>query len=139
MLRKENPDTKKLTNNKPGFITTVNDKELWWNVPVKASSEVAHNWPDMIIWNMTKKLCYIIAFSCPADINIANKVSEKKKIYGSLIRNIQVIFENYSFVFIPIIVGTLGHLSKRRFTSIQNLGLTKNETKILLRNYKLCQ
>ena len=93
----------------------------------------------MIIWNMTKKLCYINEFSCPADINITNKVSEKEKIYGSLIRNIQVIFENYSFVFISIIVGALGHLPKHIFTSIQNLGLTKNETKILLRNYKLCQ
>ena len=78
ILRKENPDKKKLVNNETEFITTVNDKELWWNVPVKTSSRVPHNRPDMIFWDITKKLCYIIEFSCPADINIVNKVSEKE-------------------------------------------------------------
>ena len=29
ILRKENPDRKKLINNDTEFITTVNDKELW--------------------------------------------------------------------------------------------------------------
>ena len=85
ILRKEIPDKKKLINSETEFITTVNEKELWWNVPVKTSSKVPHSRPDMIVWDMTKKLCYIIEFSCPADINIANKVSEKENIYGPLI------------------------------------------------------
>ena len=53
---------------------TVNDKELWWNVPVKMSLKVPHDQPVMIAWDMTKKFCYIIEFSCPVDINIVNKV-----------------------------------------------------------------
>ena len=77
-LRKENQDKKKSINNEIEFIRTINDKELWWNVPVKLSSNVPHNRPDMMVWDMTKKLCYIIEFSCPADINIVNKVSEKE-------------------------------------------------------------
>ena len=137
ILRKENPDRKKLINNETEFITTVNDKELWWNVAVKTSSKVPHNRPDMIVWDMTKKLCYIIEFSCPADINIVNKVSEKENIYGPLIRNMQMMYENYSFMFIPIIVGALGHVPKCIFTNIENLGFTKNKTKKLVKKLQV--
>ena len=80
---------------------------------------------------MTKKLCYIIEFSCPADTNIINKISEKEKIYGPLIRNMQMMYKNYSFMIIPIVVGDLGHVPKCIFTNIQNLGFTKSETKKL--------
>ena len=137
ILRKENPDRKKLINNETEFITTVNDKELWWNVAVKTSSKVPHNRPDMIVWDMTKKLCYITEFSCPADINIVNKVSEKENIYGPLIRNMQMMYENYSFMFIPIIVGALGHVPKCIFTNIENLGFTKNKTKKLVKKLQV--
>ena len=68
------------------------------NVPVKTSSKVSYNRPDLIVWNMTKKLCYIIEYSCPADINIVNKFSEKENIYGPVIRNMQMMYENYSFI-----------------------------------------
>ena len=78
---------------------------------------------------MTKKLCYIIEFSCPADINIVNKVSEKENIYGPLIRNMQMMYENYSFMFIPIIVGALGHVPKCIFT--------KNKTKKLVKKLQV--
>ena len=82
------------------------------------SSKVPHNEPDMIVWDMTKKLCYIIEFRCPADINIVNKVPETESIYGPLIRNMQKIYENYSFIFIPIVVVALGHVAKCIFTKI---------------------
>ena len=137
ILRKENPDRKKLINNETEFITTVNDKELWWNVAVKTSSKVPHNRADMIVWDMTKKLCYIIEFSCPADINIVNKVSEKENIYGPLIRNMQMMYENYSFMFIPIIVGAIGHVPKCIFTNIENLGFTKNKTRKLVKKLQV--
>ena len=88
---------------------------------------------------MKKKLCYIIEFSCPADTNIVNKVSEKGNIYGPLIRNMQMMYENYSFMFIPIIVGALGYVPKCIFTNIQNLGFTKPKEKTLLRKYKFYQ
>ena len=86
---------------------------------------------------MTKKLCYIIKFSCPADTNIVDKVSEKENIYGPLIRNMQTMYENYSFMFIPIIVGALGYVPKCIFTNIQNLDFTKNETKKLVKKLQI--
>ena len=49
ILWKQNPDKKKLINNETEFFRTVDDKELWWNLPVKRSSKVSHNRPDMIV------------------------------------------------------------------------------------------
>ena len=48
----------------------------------------------------------------------------------------QRMYENYSFMFIPIIVDALVHVPKCIFTSIQNLGFTKNETNKLA---KICK
>ena len=48
ILQKENPDKKKLVNNETEFIMAVNDKELWWKIPVKTSSRFPHNQPDAI-------------------------------------------------------------------------------------------
>ena len=87
----------------------------------------------MTVWSMLNKLWYVIEFSWPADIKIVNKVLEKENINRPLIRNMQMMYENYSFMFIPIIVGTLGHVPNCIFTNIQNLGFTKNETKKLVK------
>ena len=87
-------------------------------VPVQSSSKVPHNQPDMLIWGMAKALCSIIQFSWPAYFNIVNKMSGKKKIYGSLIRNIPLMHENHSFMFLPIFLGPLGHVQKCIFTII---------------------
>ena len=50
ILQKENRNKKRLINSETEFITTANDKQLWWNIPVKTSSKVPHNRPDMIFW-----------------------------------------------------------------------------------------
>ena len=87
---------------------------------VERTSKPTCNPPDMIDRDMTKKLCYIIEFSCLANINIVNTVSEKEN-------------KNYSFMCITIIVGALGQVPKYIFTNIQNLGFTKKETKKLVK------
>ena len=87
---------------------------------VERTSKPTCNPPDMIDRDMTKKLCYIIEFSCLANINIVNTVSEKEN-------------KNYSFMCITIIVGALGQVPKCIFTNIQNLGFTKKETKKLVK------
>ena len=49
----------------------------------------------------------------------------------------QMMYENYRFMFIPIIVGVLGHVPECLFTNIQNLGFTKNETKKLAKKLQV--
>ena len=40
-------------------------------------------------------------------------------------------------MFIPIIVGTLGHVPNCIFTNIQNLGFTKSKTKKLVKKLQV--
>ena len=128
----ENTDKQKLINNKTEFITTVNNKEPRWNVPVKTSLNVPRNRLGIIVWDKTQKLCDVIEFRCSGDINIAYKVLEKESIYGQSIKNMKMIYENHNFMFIPIIIVALGHVPKYIFTNIQNFGYTKNEPKKLV-------
>ena len=43
----------------------------------KTAMKIAHNKPDLIIWNRESKICSVIEFSSPLDININKKVNEK--------------------------------------------------------------
>ena len=70
------PDKRKLINNETDFITTVSDKELWQNVSVKITPKVPHNRPDIIVWDITNKLCYIIDCSCQA---LSTRFQRRKK------------------------------------------------------------
>ena len=52
-------------------------------------------------------MCSIVEFSCPADINITQKVNDKINVYGLLIRNLQIMYPQYKFNMILTIVGAL--------------------------------
>ena len=38
------------------------------------------------------------------------KIQEKENIYGPLLRNLQILYPEYSYQFIPIIIGALGSI-----------------------------
>ena len=69
----------------------------------------------------------MVEFSCPADINVSKKVSEKENIYGPLIRSMQLLYPDYKFEFIPIIVGALGSIPTCLLQGIEHLGFTGKE------------
>ena len=64
----------------------------------------------MLIWNHNEKLCSIIKFNCPAVINIPRKINEKMNTYGLLLRNLQILYPEYKFEMIPVVVGALGYV-----------------------------
>ena len=107
----------------PDQIYNTNDKEYCWDKPITTATKIKHNKPDLVIWNKTEKICTIIEFSCPADINISKKIAEKTDNYGPLIRNLQIMYPQYRFMFVPIIVGTFGWVPKSLKDELQCLGI----------------
>ena len=102
----------------------------------------------MIIWNNEVKTCQVVEFSCPADINVSKKVSEKENIYGPLIRSMQLLYADYKFEFIPIIVGALGSIPICLLQGIDRLGFTGKESnriinvlqqKSIIGTFKICK
>ena len=62
--------------------------EYWWNISIKTAAKIPHNKPDLILWDRDEKICQIIEFSCPADVNVSSKIEEKVATSGPLIRNL---------------------------------------------------
>ena len=54
----------------------------------------------------------MIEISCLADVNIMKKVEGKLNNYGSLIRNLQIMYPHYKFRMVPIVIGALGYVPK---------------------------
>ena len=110
------------------FIHSEGNIECWWNLSVKTAMKTKNNKPDLIIWNSEIKTCQVVEFSCPADVNVSKKVSEKENIYGPLIRSMQLLYPDYKFEFIPIIVGALGSIPTCLLQGIERLGFTGKES-----------
>ena len=105
------------------FIHSEGNIEYWWNLPIKTAMKTKNNKPDFIIWNSEIKTCQVVELSCPADVNVSKKVSEKENIYGPLIRSMQLLYPDYQLEFIPIIVGALGSLPTCLLRALNALAL----------------
>ena len=68
-IKKYSPDKKITLSNESEYIYTEKHREYWWNVSIKTATKVSHNKPELIIWNWETKVCTIVEFSCPLDIN----------------------------------------------------------------------
>ena len=81
-------------------------------MPIKTLTKIPQNKPDVVIWKRNEKLCSIIEFSCPADVNISSKIDEKMKTYASLLINLQSLCPEEKFEYMLIEVGALGYVPK---------------------------
>ena len=111
----------------------VNEHEYWWKISVKTITKIQHNKPDVVIWNHNEKLCSIIEFSCPADINISKKINEKMNSYGPLLRNLQILYPEYKFEMIPIVVGALGYVLNCLTQYLSQLGFNNIKIRKIIR------
>ena len=55
----------------------------------------------------TTKNCSVIKMSCLADVNVTRKTNEILQKHASLLRNLQMLHNDYKFKIIPIIIGAL--------------------------------
>ena len=102
-------------------------KEFWWNVKVKTVTNLKNNRPDLIIWDLHSKECQVVEFSCPGDINVTQKSKSKENTYDPLLRNLQILYPEYSYQFIPIIIGALGSIPCNLKYNLKCLGFSEKE------------
>ena len=94
---------------------------------------MAHNKPDILIWNTEKKTCTVVEISCPADVNITKKSKEKLDNYAALLRNLQMLYHEYKFEMVPIIIGELGYVPNDLKANLEKLNFNDNEIKAISR------
>ena len=95
-------------------------------------NKLPHNKLDILTWNKKTKTCSVIEISCPADVNITRKTNDKVQKYAPLLRNLQMMYNDYKFELIPIIIGAFGFIPNDLKISLENLNFDKKETKSLI-------
>ena len=115
----------------------IKHMEYWWNIPVKTTTKIPHNKPDLVIWNHEKCVCTVVGFSFPLGSNITKKVAEKKNSYGLLIRNMRIMYPNYKFEMIPVVIGCLGYIQNDLKTYMKQLGFDDKEIPFLVRRLQI--
>ena len=132
-LVKENPSYRKYDLQSPEYIHKQGNLEYWWNISIKTATKILQNKPDLLLWDRDEKICQVIEFSCPADINVSRKVEEKVAAYGPLIINLQIMYKDYHFKMLPVVVGALGTIPNATKESLKEMKFSKTEINKLLR------
>ena len=136
-IQKYSPETKVEQLQEAEYIRRIKYMEYWWNIPIKTATKTPHNKSDLVIWNYEKFICTVVDFSCPLDSNITKKVAEKKNSYGLLIRNMQIMYPNYKFEMIPVVIGCLGYVQNDLKTYMKQLGFDDKEIPFLVRRLQI--
>ena len=95
IIKKNHPERHVKLLNKPEHVIKIYNHEYWWNMSIKTTTKIPHNKPDVLVWDTDQKICKIIEFSCPCDVNLIGKTSGKINTYGPLIRNLQISCPQY--------------------------------------------
>ena len=74
-----------------------------------------------------KKICAVIEFSCPSDVNVSIEIQEKMNNYAPLLQDIQIIYPDYHFEMLPLIAGAPGFVQSCLFNYMTTLGFDKKE------------
>ena len=118
--KKNSPSATFKDNRECEFVYKVNELEYWWNISTKTITKISHNKPNVVLWNHNEKLCSIIEFICPADINFSRKIDEKMNAYCLHLRILQILYTEYKFEAIPIVVGAIGSVTKSLNTILKS-------------------
>ena len=100
---------------------------------IKTATKIPQNKPDLLVWDTDQKICQIKEFSCPCDVNLFGKTSDKINTYGTLIRNLQISDPQYRFKMIPIITGALRYVVKSLIRYVKQLGFDKKDAIYVIR------
>ena len=108
---------------KPVNVFIYKHFEIWWDQKITTAVPVAHNKPDIVIWNKQDKLCKIIDISVPLDANVIKKITEKRNNYMGLVTELQRVYRSYKFSIIPIVIGCLGCIPSSLKRNIKDIGI----------------
>ena len=101
--------------------------------PSKQQTKIPYNKPDLLVWDIDQKICQIIDYSCPCDVNLIGKTSDKINTYGPLIQNLQISYPQNRFEMIPVITGALGYVAKSLMAYVKQLGFEEKDAIYVIR------
>ena len=73
-----------------------NHIEIWLDKYIETVPKVQHNKPDIVIWNRSEKICYIVYVCIPLDKNIHAQEKRKIDTYTPLSVNLLRLYPEYT-------------------------------------------
>ena len=136
IIKKNHPERNIKLMNESEYVLKIDNHEYWWNISIKTTTTVTHNKPDLLVWDIEQKICQIIEFICPCDVNLINEVTEKINTYGPLIRNLKISYPRYRLEMIPIVIGPLGYVVKSLVWYVKQFGFEDKEAIFIIRKLR---
>ena len=98
--------------------------EVWWDTKIKTLQKIQDNRPDILVWKIKEKLCFIIGISIGWDVNVDKNYDLKHSSYLPLAAELKRLDEDYKFEVVPIVVGVIGLVTNTLTKSLEKLGVS---------------
>ena len=98
--------------------------EVWWDTKIKTLLKIQHNRPDIVVWKIKEKLCFIIDVLIGLDVNVDKNYELKPNCYLPLAAELKCLSEDYKFEVVPIVVGATSLVTNTLAKSLEKLGVS---------------
>ena len=68
--------------------------EVWWDTKIKTLQKIQDNRPDIAVWKIKEKLCFIIDISIGLDVNVGKNHDLKHSSYLPLAVELKGLYED---------------------------------------------
>ncbi|XP_044760879.1 uncharacterized protein LOC123318334 [Coccinella septempunctata] len=100
--------------------------KLYWDATMVTDRSVAHNRPDITLFDNVRKTCLLIDFTIPADDNITRAYSEKISKYTDLAFQLREMYALEAVSVLPMIISVNGIVERHLLENTQRLCLDKD-------------
>ena len=79
--------------------------KLLWDFGLVTESHHPSNHPDIVLFNCRRSVIQCFEVSCPADINVISKETEKIQKYWPLVNDLHQLYKGMSVETVPVVIG----------------------------------
>ena len=96
---------------RPKTVVENASVKVLWDMRIQTDKELAHNKPDIVVFDKEKRSCTIIDVTCPFDSRVPDAEREKIDRYQDLKWELKRIWNCREVKVVPIVIGAFGTIS----------------------------
>ena len=100
--------------------------KILWDFSIQTDHKLEHNKPDILVIDKVQQAVFIVDIACPFDSRIEKKEAEKIQHYLELKREIKRLWKINEVIIIPIIIGSLGSITKKFTKHLKKMDIHYN-------------
>ena len=100
------------------------NNKLLWDFKIHTENKIEYNKPDIVILDKIERKFLIVDVACALDIGVKGKEKEKIENYQYLKRELKRIWKLSGVTVVPVIIGTLGTVSRDTEKWLAEIGVT---------------